>query len=320
MLTFFAANVTKNNLTIKIMKKQINIGFTLIFLISTLNGQTTFKQQFDELVKKKDTIGQNNLLIKWENTNNNDPELYVAYFNYFVNKSRKEVIRMDKNPKGEKVLSIMDKDTSKKEPVGYLYGDIYYEPELLKKGLTFIDIGISKYPSRLDMRFGKTYMYGQIRDYENFTNEIIKIIDYSSTINNQWTWADNKPIDNPMSFMLGSMQDYQYQLYNTGDNGLLQNMKRIAEEILKYYPNHVESLSNLSIVYLINKEYDKALEPLLKAEKLAPQDYIVLSNIAQAYKLKRDKNSAIKYYEKVVICGDEQAKEYSKQQIIELKK
>ncbi|HEY4788774.1 MAG TPA: tetratricopeptide repeat protein [Bacteroidales bacterium] len=302
------------------MKKQIIIGFILTILIHTINGQPTLKQQFDELVKNKDTTGQKNLLIKWENSNHNDPELYVAYFNYFVNKSRKEVIRIDKNPNGDKVLSIMDKDSSKKEPVGYLYGDTYYEPEFLKKGFSYIDIGISKYPSRLDMRFGKTYMYGQLQDYENFTNEIIKTIDYSNTIHNQWTWSENKPVDNPMNFMLSAIQDYQYQLYNTGDNRLLPDMKRIAEKVLTYYPNHVESLSNLAVVYLLNNEYDKALVPLLKAEKLAPQDYIVLSNIAQSYKLKGDKNNAIKYYEKVVICGDDQAKEYAKQQINELKK
>lgn len=96
-------------------------------------------------------------------------------------------------------------------------------------------------------------------------------------------------------------------------------MKRIAETVLKYYPDHIESLSNLSIVYLLQKQYDKALEPLLKAEKLDPKDYIVLSNIAQAYKLKGDNKNAIKYYQLTIKHGDEQAKKYARGQIDELK-
>ena len=97
-------------------------------------------------------------------------------------------------------------------------------------------------------------------------------------------------------------------------------MREIANEILKYYPNHIESLSNLSITYLLTGEYDKGIDALKKAEKINPKDFIILSNIAQGYKLKGDKEKAIEYYQKTIEYGDEQAKEYSKQQIKELKK
>ena len=97
-------------------------------------------------------------------------------------------------------------------------------------------------------------------------------------------------------------------------------MKRIAETVLKYYPDHIESLSNLSIVLMLQKQYDKALELLLKAKKLNPKDYIVLNNIAQAYKLKGDTKNAIKYYELTIKYGDKQAKQYAKEQIKELEK
>ena len=169
------------------------------------------------------------------------------------------------------------------------------------------------------MRFGKIYMFGKTENYEKFTFEIIKTVEYSDNNKNAWTWTDNKPKENPKAFLLKSIQDYQVQLYNTEDDTLLENMKRIAQTVLKYYPNHIESLSNLSIVFLIKKQYDKALEALLKAEKLNPKDFIVLSNIAQAYKLKGDKGNAITYYEKTEKWGDEQSREYARQQINNLK-
>ena len=97
-------------------------------------------------------------------------------------------------------------------------------------------------------------------------------------------------------------------------------MRKIATTILDYYPEHIESLSNLSITYLLLGEFDKGIEPLLKAEKINPEDYIVLSNIAHGYKLKGEKDKAIEYYEKTIKFGNEQAKEFAKQQIEELKK
>lgn len=98
------------------------------------------------------------------------------------------------------------------------------------------------------------------------------------------------------------------------------NMRTIAQEVLKYYPNHVESLSNLSITYLLTKDYDKGLEALLKAETIKPKDGIVLSNIAQAYKLKGDIQNARSYYEKMLLLEDPQAVAFAKQQMSQLNK
>lgn len=300
------------------MKKHVAtviFGLTLIFNQATAQ---TYKDQFNDLISKNDTTGQQQLLQKWEQADSNDPELFVAYFNYYVNQSRNEAITLGQNPKGENVLQIMDEDSTQKEPVGYIYDGTYYTPELLYKGFDWINKGIEKFPDRLDMRFGKIYMFGEIEDYENFTQEIIKTIDYSAINQNKWNWAYNKPIDDSKNVLLGSIQEYQVQLYNTENDSLLDNMKRIAETVLKYYPNHIESLSNISVVYLLQKQYDKALEELLKAEKLNPQDYIVLGNIAQAYKLKGDTENAIKYYELTKKYGGKQEKEYAKEQIKEL--
>ena len=301
------------------LKQTTFLIFSLTLLFNSATAQTN-KQLFNDLVSKKDTVGQLQLLEKWEKTDKDDPELFVAYFNYFVRKSKKEILTLGQNPKGEDVLQIMDQDTTKKEPVAFMYGDTYYDPDLLSKGFDWINKGIEKHPNRLDMRFGKIYMFGQLEEYEKFTTEIIKTIDYSSVNKNKWTWADSKPLDDPKEFMLSSIQNYQLQLYNTENDDLLDNMKRIAETVLKYYPDHVESLSNISIVFMLKKQYEKALEPLLKAEKLNPKDYIVLSNIAQAYKLKGDKKNAIKYYELTLKHGDDQAKKYAQGQIDELKK
>jgi hypothetical protein len=188
------------------MTKNITcLTLTLTLILNQSFGQH-FKQQFNELVSAKDTSGQLQVLEKWEKSDPNDPELYVAYFNYFVQKSRREIVKLDNNPNKNESLRIMDKDSTKKEPVAYIYGETYYDPELLAIGFNYINKGSEKHPNRLDMRFGKIYMYGEDKDYENFTTEIIKTIDHSSINKNKWTWTDNKPVEDPIAFMLGSIQ------------------------------------------------------------------------------------------------------------------
>jgi len=194
---------------------KIKLTSLALLLILSLNqgcGQA-FKKQFNELVSKSDTAGQQQLLQQWAKADSSDPELYVAYFNFYVRKSKKSIVRLDPSGKGKGGFEVMEKDSSQKEPIAYLYGDSYYDPVILQRAMEYIDRGIKKQPNRLDMRFGKIYMYGQTRDYEKFTDEIIITINYSALNKNKWTWEDGKPLDSPQYFFLNSLQDYQVQLY-----------------------------------------------------------------------------------------------------------
>ena len=292
-----------------------------IILILTLIANFGFAQNFHEKFKKsteeKDTIQQLKILKEWESKNSNDPELYTSYFNYYFAKSKTDLISIDKNSNGKEGYQLKD---SLGNVAGYIQSNKSYNEKYAKKGIEYIDKGILKFPKRLDMRFGKTYVLGENENYTEFTKEIIKTIEYSNVIKNEWNWTKDKKLEDAENFMLGSIQNYVTQLYNTGNDDLLENMKNIAETILKYYPNHIESLSNISIVHLIWKEFDKGLEYLQKAEKINPTDFVVLGNIAQAYKMKDDKINAIKYYELVKKYGNEDAKANSDENIKNLRK
>ena len=288
----------------------------LILAVSIAYGQN-YQADFQKHCQANDTTKQWDVLSKWEKSNPDDPELFTSYFNYYFLKSRNEVLGLTvEEPHGE---SLVLKD-SLNNTAGFLGSQVYYDHTYLQKGIDKINKGIELYPNRLDMRFGKIFVLGQVKDWENFTEEIVQTIQYSSRNKNEWTWTNNEKQEGRKDFFLSAIQDYQLQLYNTGNDDLLQNMQRIALEVLKYYPDHVESLSNLSITYLLTGDYDQAITSLQKAEKINPEDYVVLSNIAHAYKLKGEKKKAIEYYEKTNKHGDSHAKAFAQQQIQELKK
>ena len=76
----------------------------------------------------------------------------------------------------------------------------------------YFDEGISKFPNRLDIRFGKIYILGQLEDYENFSNEIVKTIQYSSQNNNQWLWSEDANYDGgEKEFLFSPRLGYRYE-------------------------------------------------------------------------------------------------------------
>lgn len=275
-----------------------------LFLVGLASAQT-YRERFVKLFNDNDTEGQLALLQSWEKDGPNDPELYVSFFNYYFVKSRQETISLTTTkPQGDSIALREEKDD---KVAGYIGSNVTFTKADFDSGISYIDRGIEKFPDRLDMRFGKVYALGQIRNFERFTDEIVKAIDRSNANKNVWIWKDGKPLENPKDFMLRSIQDYVVQLFDAGDEET-KFIKPIAETVLKYYPDHVESLSNLSVFYMMKEDFDAALRPLEKAEKLAPNDFVIIGNIAYSYYKKHDKPNATKYYKRLAEIGDAQAK------------
>ena len=73
------------------MDNKINfLLFVTILGIYELNAQD-YKQQFNELFSQKDTVGQLQVLEKWEKADSNDPELFISYFNYYFVMCKREL-------------------------------------------------------------------------------------------------------------------------------------------------------------------------------------------------------------------------------------
>jgi hypothetical protein len=298
------------------MKKRIAIFYLLVFSNIAV-AQSKFQKEFNKHFENKDSGKLSTILIEWEKENPNDPEFYTAAFNFHYSNSRPAMLSLEKGDTSKDGYKLTKQDSGE---AFYLTSNTDYDINELNKGIQYIDKGIAKFPNRLDMRFGKCYVFGQVGDYPNFTKTIIETVEYSTINKNNWLWTNNEKKEDAENFMLGTIQAYLKQLYDTENDDLLPNMIEIGEATLKHYPNYVEILSTTSIALLLTKQYDKAITYLKHAEQVNPKDFIVLNNIAHGYKLKGDKANAIKYYELTDLYGDQEAKAQAKAIIAELKK
>jgi tetratricopeptide (TPR) repeat protein len=247
--------------------KKIFMIVTISFLCCSYSayGQS-FKEVFKEALNAKNMARAEKILKDWDFADTNDPELYVSYFNFYTLKSR------EKDPRN-------------------------YDMEYVRKALDFISEGIERFPTRFDMRIGKLYMLAQTKDYAAVTADVIQLIKYSDKIKNNWKSEDFRLLEEPDKMLYGAVQEFQELLFAEEDEKLHEDILQISEEMLRYYPEHLQSRLNQSTIHVIRKEYDKSLETLLKAEKIDSKDPVLLYNIASVYKLKGEKEQAGKYFE-----------------------
>jgi tetratricopeptide (TPR) repeat protein len=286
-----------------------------IMAVNPVSGQA-YHDKYRILDKQHDTTGIKKLLAEWEKVDPNDPELYTTAINFYFANSKRSIVTLDKAQAGKQGLQFTD---SAGKVAGYMNSEEEYRPDQLALAFKFIDKGIAKFPNRLDMRFGKCYVLQQVPYYDRLTAELIRTIEFSNRIKNDWLWTNGKKLDDGEKFLLQTIQDYLRQLYDTESDSLLENIKQIGATTIKYYPHCVEILSTTAVANMLTKNYDIAIEYLSQAEKVNPRDYIVLNNLARGYMLKGDKENAVKYYELTEKYGDDEAKETARKMLKELK-
>jgi tetratricopeptide (TPR) repeat protein len=220
-------------------------------------------------------------LQEWDLNDSSNPELYVAYFNFFTVKS-------------------LEKDSTK------------FDRQYAKKALEFISEGIDRFPTRFDMRYAKISMLGQLEEYTPFTNEVVKMIEYSKTINNDWKEGGFALISDVDVVIDGAVNEAQQTLFaaTEKDTSLYKNILRISDVMLKTFPKNISALNNIASVHLDKKQYDKAIENLQKAKDIEPSNARLQYKIGYIYGLKKDKANARKYYEMAVKNATDSDKAY----------
>ena len=248
-----------------------NILFLVISLLSCsyTYGQS-FKQDFLAALKAKDLAKAEKVLETWDLADANDAELYVSYFNFYTVKG-------------------LEKDST------------VLEKEYADKALSFISEGIERFPTRFDMRIVKIYMLGRIKEYSAYTEEVINMINYSVKIENNWKGENFKLVERPDEMFEDAVLEFQEKLFAENNASLYDNIIQISNEMLKCYPNNIQSRINMSTIYVEQKEYDKSIDLLQQAIKINEMNPIVSYNLAHLFALKGDIVNAKKYFELTIV-------------------
>ncbi len=275
------------------------------------NGKTiipwTIKWNYSELwylaFNKKDYKTVESTLEKWEKESPDNPELLIAYFNYYLHREMESVLTMGKMDDGR--YGLYDRQTFKDEDV--------------KTGISYLDKALKKYPDRLDIHFGKCSSLIHAGKYEEASNAILDLLETSQKVKNNWKWTNNQPVNEKGETALFSgINDYCTMLFNYFDS-TKDYLNSIFSKIEKLYPNNIIGLNQSARYYSLSGNNEKAIKQLKKAYNLDKSDYIVIGNLGYMYELSGNYKEARKWYTEMSKLSDTNAKQYAQECLDKIK-
>ncbi len=236
------------------------------------------------------------LLEEWEKESPSDLDMMTGWFNYYLRRKAES-----------------------KNVVGYMkngqygiYSQTIYDDKDLKTGISYLDKALKKNPYRMDIHFGKISSLLHAEKYSEASKAITDFLKVYGKNKTEWYWTNNMKFSendwNAEEIVLGSMQDYCSMFDYYADRS---SAKKALDGILKLFPKNVVFLNYLSYYYSSGKEYDKAIEVLLKAYKIDPNDYIIVGNLALNYENTQNYKEAEKLYTIMSQMDSEDARVYA---------
>lgn len=279
----------------------------------SLFGQYSMSE-YQRLDRNNDTVGMRLMMDRWSLVHQREADYYIACFNYSVQQSRREVVVLtQEQPEGQH-FAVRD---SVNGTVAYLSSVTQYDSAKLMKGFDCIDSGMLYHPRRLDMRFGKVYVYGLSENYAAYTDLLVRTLRDGAAHGQRWLWTDGKKLRKGNDFMEENAHQYIVKLFNV-DADLSANIRGIAQTMTDLWPRSVVAHADLGLSYMMTGAFSEALPHLLTAHKLASRDEVVISNIGYSYKNMGETQRAITYYRLLKKHGSQSYKELADKQLAEL--
>ena len=287
------------------MKRFVFMAVALLLAV-TVNAQD-IQQKYEEAVNLLNTNidGAKTFLEKWEKEDPKNPELYSLWFNYYFAKSLQSVVELSPEPAANANGFVITDSTGKK--VGYLQERTFYNDTLLQMAFSWLDKGIAANPDRLDFYFGMATAALRADKDSVCVETVVKAMDRAQIIGTKWIWTFGESRESEPNLLTECVQDFFISLYQKGN---MEQAQALIEAAAARYPGNIMYISNAGILALTKGDLNKALDKFLQAEKLDMKDHVVLLNIAYTYRELGDKDTARKYYSKVIkYCSPEVAAE-----------
>ena len=301
------------------MTKKI-ILFLFVTVLCSVSLFADFKSDYEKYIKSENIKKLEVLLPEWEKAEPDNPEMFIAYFNYYLLKGRSSGLTLDTvPPESGPVIPFSNPDTG--ETVGYIGGQTSYDKTNTETALKYLNKGLAIAPERLDMHFGQISILGQINEYERMAEKIIEVFRVAKKINHKWLWSNNEPMgDDAENIMLDSINDYHATLLTAKDTKAKEAEIKVCLAQIKAYPKSIYAYNFLGAAYMQTGEDKKALQAFFDAEKVDPSDVIVLGNIGKWYADHGDTKNAKKYYKKMLKNPDTRVQDFALKRLDALNK
>jgi hypothetical protein len=268
------------------------VMFILVLFAPRLAAEESYKDRYLKLLGDGRFSELKILLEEWEKKEPENPEMHIGFFNYYCN------------------LDMITEPTMGRMPDGRygFYNKRVYNKDNVYKGITYLDKDLTFSPNRLDIYWGKIELLFEIEDFNAAGETLFHVIEISPNYNASWALGDNKPVNNGKVYFLDYIYRYYDILMNAPSNDAATALIKCTKLQMKLYPESTFAYNILAVYYILQSEYETALDYLLAAEKADGTDCIILINIGRLYAEMKNNVQAKDYLDKVIRIGSAEEK------------
>ena len=293
--------------------KRLTATLLIILFSSSIFSQTREElySRFSKAVSAHDTTAAASLVSNWERLYPNDAELFSLRANiHYMNAIFQVIVRSDEEPAAGTEYMVLQDSLGAKE---YIYSEKRIDSARLRSAKSILAEGIARHPDRLDLRLGKITLHLNSEENGLAVQEIGSALERSIANNNKWSWTIDKPVETEgVSHLRDCIQEYLSQMLEMGD---LASAERMVDDCIRLYPKDAVFLTDKGTLRVYAQDLESALKWYLKARKIAPEDMLIATNIANIYEKQGNKKKALKFYKIVAKSSDKRFAENAKNAI-----
>jgi len=271
--------------------------FLIVLLLlanSRLQGEPDYAARLKELKEEKADAQIEPLLKEWREKRPNDPDAWVSSANYYFNQRRIN-ISTKKPAKGDFPLNNLETG----EPAGSI--SLESDKGAIKRATALLQEATKKFPDRVDIWCGLAFLQQESGNFDAELATLKNMIAYTHDHLAQLQWLKGEKLpDPPDQFLAEKIHSYG-MFYEKKENP--EDDKRffkIAMLATESFPNIPYGFNDVGMFYSISGEPTKAREWLEKANRIAPNDTLILMNLGRISLKLGDNRSARKWYEEVI--------------------
>lgn len=267
------------------------------FLLTPVLALADFAEDFQKTRGTKDHEAMVKLLDAAAKTEADNPDYYALASNYWWSFAGE--INLSTKPAAKGEPSIRDKDSG--EEVGSISTNGDVDPSLRQKAVELTGTGLSKFPKRLDIGLGHAHVRFKTGDAKGAVATLRQLLKLAATPGTEFLWTGNAALPGPVGEVLPeAVQGYTAPLFQAETEESDALCKELLDATIATFPEHPYAYNLLAALADAKGDKDGSYRFLKLAAEKAPEDTLVLSNLADAHRARGKKEEAIAVYEKII--------------------
>ncbi len=259
--------------------KQFPVFLLALTVASSAQEESNFTEKFAELKKGADPAALHKFITESEKTEAENPDFYALASNYWWGQSQQISINSKPAEPGDFAIKKLDGTQA-----GSISSVGKSNPAIPERALTLVHTGFDKFPSRLDLGFGLATLQRKLQKKAELEKTLLKILKVAENPDDL-TWTENRKLPGePSVFVPQSVHPYVRYFFDQESEEDDNRVDRLTKRLTEVFPKHPYAWNMRAALASVRKDDKGIILNLEKAHELAPEDALILLNLADSYK------------------------------------